>query len=514
MISIMDEIKIAIHGIWQRRWLAMAAAWGLCLLGWLVVTIIPNSYESRSRILVDLNDVLPTDGAPLVDRRQRLDELRQTINSARNLEQVAVASGMIDRAADDRARAAAAATLQEAIEVKATQDNIFELIVQIGGGGRSDSDNAQLATRIIESTIAVFRDEQVRGGTADAERDIRFLDAQMRETEGRLRTAEAARAQFEGRNFGLLPGAGSPSVRLESARAEIGQIDTQLISAQSALGAINAQISSTPTTISVPGIGPTGISMAQQQLASSQAELASMRARGLTSVHPDVMALEAQIVALRNQVARQPSAGGSGATSQPNPAYSSLVTVRAERQGQVAALQARRAALNAEISGMTVRQTQEPGIAAEYERLNRAYNVQREQFDRLQAQRERIRLRGETETTGDAVRIDILDAPTRPRSPASPNRPLLLLGVLFMGLAGGIVTALAMSQLQTTYPTAARLAKASGLPVIGSITEILTDELVTARRAKLRRFALAGGGLVALCALLLTVEFIQRGMVG
>ncbi len=514
MISIMDEIKIAIHGIWQRRWLAMAVAWSLCVLGWLVVTLIPNTYESRGRILVDLNDVLPTDGAPLVDRRQRLDELRQTINSARNLEQVALASGMIDRAADDRARAAAVATLQEAIEVSATQDNIFELTVQIGGGGRSDADNAQLATRVIESTIAVFSDERVRGGTLDAQQNIRFLDAQMRETETRMRTAETARGQFEAQNFGLLPGASSPSSRLEAARAEIGQIETQLISAQSALGAMNGQISATPATIAVPGIGPTGASMARQQLSSAQAELASMRARGLTSVHPDVMGLEAQIGALRAQVAREPAAGGGGGSTQQNPAYSSLVALRAERQGQVVALQSRRAQLNAEIASMTSRRTQEPAIAAEYDRLNRAYTVQREQFDRLQAQRERIRIQGETETSGDAVRIDILDAPTRPRSPASPNRPLLLLGVLFAGLAGGVASALAMSQLQTTYPTAARLAKASGLPVIGSITEILTDELVAARRAKLRRFALAGGGLALLCGVLLTVEFIQRGMVG
>jgi hypothetical protein len=140
--------------------------------------------------------------------------------------------------------------------------------------------------------------------------------------------------------------------------------------------------------------------------------------------------------------------------------------------------------------------------------------VFKEQYDRLVAQRERIRIQGSSASSGDAIRVEILDEPTRPRSPAAPNRPLLLLGVLLAGLAGGIGTAFAMSQLQTTYPTAARLAKASGLPVVGSITEILTDELVSARRAKLRRFALAGVGLAAVCAVLLAVEYVQVGMVG
>jgi polysaccharide chain length determinant protein (PEP-CTERM system associated) len=514
MISLMDEVKIALHGIWQRRWLAMAVAWVLCLLGWLVVSFIPNSYESRARMLIDVTDVLPADGAPPIDVRQRLDELRQTINSARNMEQVALQAGIIDRAASDRQRADAALGLQDAVDVTATQDNIFEIVATVGGGGRSDANNAQLATRVIESTISVFQDEQIRGGTASAQQRIRFLDAQITETEGKMRQAQNARSQFETQNFGLLPGAGSASSRLDAARAEIGQIETQMVSAQSSLGAINAQISSTPPTISVPGISPTGVSMARQQLANAQAELATMRARGLTSVHPDVMALEAQIGALRTQVSREPSTGGSSGTTQQNPAYGSLLAIRAERQGQVAALQARRSQLNGEIASMTSIRTREPAVAAEYDRLNREYNVHKDLYDRLVAQRERIRLRGAAASTADSIRVEILDEPTRPRTPSEPNRPLLLLGVLLAGLAGGVGTALALSQLQTTYPTAARLAKASGLPVIGSITEILTDELRSARSAKLRRFALAGGGLAALCGVLLAVEFVQRGMVG
>lgn len=513
MMSVMDEVKIALHGVWQRRWLAMAVAWGLCLLGWLLVSLVPNSYESRARILIDLNDVLPDATTDVLGQRQRLEELRQTIASARALEQVALTSGMIDRGADDRTRADAVARLQEAVEVNATQDNIFELVATIGAGGRSDSDSAQLSTRVVEAIITVFRDEQIRGGSASAQQNVRFLDTQIAEVERRMREAEAARAAFEARNFGLLPGAGSATSRIDAARAEMAQIDTQLIAAQSTLGAINAQLSATPPTISVPGIGSTGASVARQQLASAQTELANMRARGLTDVHPDVMALNAQIAALRSQVAREPSGAASGSSS-PNPAYAGLQMQRAERQGQVTALQSRRGQLQAEISAITSRRTQEPAIAAEYDRLNRDYNVQKDQYDRLVTQRESQRLRGAAESNADAVRIDVIDPPTRPRLPVSPNRPLLLLAVLFAGLGGGLAAAFAVSQIQTTYPTAQRLAQASGLPVIGSVTEILTDELRAGRRVKLKRFAMAGGGLAALCLVLLAVEFVQRGMVG
>src|SRR3546814_14908018 len=59
MNNIYDEILIALHSVWNRRWLALAVAWGICLVGWLVVALIPNSYESSARIFVQMQSILP-----------------------------------------------------------------------------------------------------------------------------------------------------------------------------------------------------------------------------------------------------------------------------------------------------------------------------------------------------------------------------------------------------------------------------------------------------------------------
>lgn len=511
MTSLLDELKIVVHGIWQRRWLAMAIAWAICLIGWLLVSLMPDKFESRARILVDINTIVPDASSNPLDDQRRFEQLRQSIASARNLQQVAVTSGMIDRAADDQARAAAAATLQTATEIQATPDNIVTLTVTLGGGGRSDSENAALVTRVVESMISVFRDEQIRGGAANAAQSIRFLDGQIGEMQGKLTTAEQARAGFEARNLGLLPGAGSGASRLEAARAELAGVETQLAGAQSALAAANSQLAGVPQMVPGGGIGAAGGSAVRQQLASAQAELSGMRARGLTEQHPDVVVLRSQIASLQAQAAREGPAGAGGV---PNPAYTTLASMRAERQAQAAALMSRRAQLSSEIAQITANRTQEPAAAAEYDRLNRDYTVLKDQYDRLVARREQLRLRGAAESNADAVRIDVLDPPTAPKTPSQPNKPLLLLGVLFFGMAGGAAAAFALSQIQTTYATAARLARASGLPVIGSVTEILTDELRQSRRHRLKQFSMAGAGLGAMCLLLLIVEYIQRGMVG
>lgn len=513
MTSLLDEFKVVLHGIWQRRWLAMAVAWALCLLGWLVVALIPNTFESRARVLIQVNDVVNDGSSSALDTQRRQIELRQSLTSVRNLEQVAVASGLIDRAADGATRADAARSLQQAIKVTSSPDSdMIDIVATIGGGGRSNAENAAMVTRVMENIISVFRDEQVRGGAANAQQNIRFLDGQITELQTKLGTAEAARAGFEARNLGMLPGTGSPSIRLESARSELSQVDTQLAGASSGLAAANAQLASTPPTISIPGLPSVGGGVARQQLASAQAELSAMRARGLTDQHPDVVALSAQIGALRAQAAREPTGGSAGST-QPNPSYSSLQSIRAERAAQVSALQSRRAQLAAEIATITSLRTREPAVAAEYDRLNRDYTVIKEQYDRLVARREQIRLRGAAESNADAVRVEVMDEPSRPTTPVAPNKPLLLFAVLFGGLGGGIATAFALSQVQATYPTAARLARASGLPVIGSVTEILTEQLRVSRGQRLRRFAAAGAGLGALCLVLLAVEIFQRSSV-
>lgn len=60
MNSLYDEFRVALHSVWTRRWLVLAVAWGICILGWLAIASIPNRYDSRARLLVDINEILPT----------------------------------------------------------------------------------------------------------------------------------------------------------------------------------------------------------------------------------------------------------------------------------------------------------------------------------------------------------------------------------------------------------------------------------------------------------------------
>ncbi|SEH12032.1 polysaccharide chain length determinant protein, PEP-CTERM locus subfamily [Sphingopyxis sp. YR583] len=510
MNSLYDEFRVALHSVWTRRWLVLAVAWGICILGWLAIASIPNRYDSRARLLVDVNEILPDD-AQIGGARPQIDQIRETLTSARNMEKVAATTGLLPAGASERDKAGAVAMLQKNIKVVPQQDNIFEITSSVAVGSLSDADNAKLASGVLDSLITVFRDDQLRGGRMNAREGLKFLDAQIADREKALREVEARRGAFEAQNIGMIPGgAGSPAQRVDAARAELSQIDSQLVSAQAQLAAANGQLASTPQ--SIPGAGGgVGGGVARQQLAGAQNELSSMRARGLTDAHPDIIALKSQIASLKAMADREGTGGGGGGMQ--NPAYASLAAMRAERQATVSALSARKGQLMGDISKITAQQIQNPGIAAEYDRINGEYTAFKAQYDKLLAQREQVRLRGSVQTETDAIKIELLDPPSKPTSPAAPNRPLFLTLVLLAGIGGGIGAAFGLGQVRASYATAAKLERASGLPVIGSITEVVTPERHLDRRKKLVWLAGGGGALVGLYALLLIAEFIQRGMV-
>ncbi len=91
-----------------------------------------------------------------------------------------------------------------------------------------------------------------------------------------------------------------------------------------------------------------------------------------------------------------------------------------------------------------------------------------------------------------------------------PNRPLLLTGVLILAILAGFGAAFAAGQLKTTYPTAARLEAAAGLPVIGAIGEVVTAAQPALRRKQLRWFAGGAGARALAYVALIGVEFLQR----
>jgi hypothetical protein len=100
-----------------------------------------------------------------------------------------------------------------------------------------------------------------------------------------------------------------------------------------------------------------------------------------------------------------------------------------------------------------------------------------------------------------------------PSVPAAPNRPIFLTVVLVVALGAGVAAAFVAGQLQTTFPTQNRLASVTGLPVLGTITEVVTAAERLRRRQRLVWLGGTGAALGGAYVLLMLVEFWQRSSV-
>ncbi|MBL7335210.1 chain-length determining protein, partial [Escherichia coli] len=68
---------------------ALGVAWGIALIGWLAISLVPNRYESTARIFVQTGSVLSDKvGISPNDQRADVDRVRQTLTSGENLTQV------------------------------------------------------------------------------------------------------------------------------------------------------------------------------------------------------------------------------------------------------------------------------------------------------------------------------------------------------------------------------------------------------------------------------------------
>ena len=505
MNGLYDEIRIALFSVWNRRWLALAVAWAVCVLGWLVVAMIPNGYESKARVQVRTQSILPDKvGISSNDRRKTVQQLEQTLTSSTNLEQVIRGTDLGQTIATEKEMAGKIESLRKNIEVKSDQDDFFTITASQPSG--------RLARDVVQKLIDVAEEDNIAGDRKETTQTLRFLDKQIDARKAELDQAEAKRIEYESSNLGLLPGVGSVSQRMEAARAELAQIESQLIQAQSALAALNGQLSGTPSTISTPSFGGGGGNPAATAYAQAQGELASMRSRGLTDQHPDVISMKKQVGALGAQARSAGTGGGSTSYQSPNPAYSSLQSLRAERQAAATALAARKQAIQADMAQLAAKQTSEPAVAAEYERINREYEGLKTQYDKLVTDRDQVRLRGQVETQTDSIQFKVINQPQVSNVPAAPNRPLLLALVLFAGLGAGVGIAFALGHLQTSFPTAAKLEKASGIPVVGAISQILNQGQRAERAKRMKLFYGGAAALGGVFALLLVAEFIQRSL--
>ncbi|OYW39372.1 MAG: chain length-determining protein [Hydrogenophilales bacterium 12-61-10] len=476
MDQVLQQILGYAKATWQRRWWGVAVAWLACIVGWTWVMTIPDRYEASSRVYVDTQTLLKPllqglTAEPNVEQQIKL--MTRQLVSRPTLEKVA-------RMTD--------------LDVKAKTPEQTEAMYTI----KFQDANADLAKKVVQSLLTIFVETSLGKTRQDISSSQRFIEDQLQQYQQKLTDSENALKEFKQKHIGMMPGQGGDYyAKLAEVSAQLRQAQLDQQEAINRRNQLKQQLADEEPEL-VAAAAATTDGEIDSRIQALQKQMDQLRLQ-YTDLHPDIQANKRLVERLEAQkktdmAARKADPAGSKIQ---NPVYQQLTIAIAEADATVASLQARVGEYQRRYNELRSASNMVPQVEQEYTQLMRDYDVYRQNYDALLKRRESVTMSGEVESKTDTVDFRVIDPPFVPSQPAWPNRPMLLSLVTLGGLGAGVVVAFLLSQLRRTVTDRRVLRELTGLPLLGAVSRVETDETRRRKRKGLLTYLAALGSLIA-----------------
>jgi len=481
--------------IWQYRWHAAVFSWFLCLAGWVAVSMIPNRYEASARVYVDTQSILKplmTGLAVQPNLDQQIVMMTRTLINRPNVEKIIRMSDLDIRVRTQEEKEGLIDRLGKQIELRsAGRDNLYTIAYA--------DPSPDVAKKIVQSLLTIFVESSLGDKRKDADQARRFLDEQIRGYEQKLVVAETALKDFKQKYLGFVPGEGPGRdyfSRLSDTAAALNQAKLDLREAETARDSMRKQLSGdVPIVLSDKEL--TSDPELESRIQTLRKNLDTMRLN-YTEQHPDIIGAKRVIEQLEQQKKKALSERkSSGSLLRESPAFQQMQLSLAESEANVASLQARVSEYDRRYTELRAAADKVPQVEAEYTQLNRDYDVNKQNYEKLLGRRESAQISGDMDANTGVMDFRIIDPPRVPLVPSSPNRQLLSLVVLLVGVASGIAVAFVLSQIRPTFSDRKSLRLVTGLPILGSVSMIWTEGQRARRKRNLIALAASYAGLIA-----------------
>jgi polysaccharide chain length determinant protein (PEP-CTERM system associated) len=477
----MDPVRIMLLqyllAAWRRRWSGILMAWLVCGLGWVGTYAIPNQFESNARLFVDTDAILTPllrGIAPEQAPATQLEVLQRTLLSKPNLEKLISKTDLDLTIGGPLDRERLITRLGTDIKVTPQTKNLFTISYR--------DKNPRLARDVVQTLLTIFVENATGSNRTDMENARRFLERQIQSFQQQLHAAEQRRAEFRVRYMEILPNDLNPNVgALETARTQVTQLSGRLQDAIIQRDSLRKEVQNAPVMLvaEAGAVASTGLPPTTK-LADAVDALRTLALRD-TGLHPDVIAQMKLVESLRTAGGRSNGskaasgsemANGDAASltrSVPNPVYDQLKVRLIEAETQVISLTRQRDEANATQDRLEKISREQPGLFAEYQNMDRDYNVLRKNYEDLLGRLQSANIAQAADTQADKVKLQVIDPPEVAKIPATPNRPLLVTGVLLGGVTVGFGMTILFGQFDQSFSSIDDL-RALGVPVLGGIS--------------------------------------------
>jgi polysaccharide chain length determinant protein (PEP-CTERM system associated) len=520
--QVLDEVRSA----WRFRWLGLTAGFIVALVGWAIVFALPDRYQADARVFVDTRTALkPALQGLTTDQNvdAQINYVRQSLLEGPQLEKIAKDTGVLEASVtDERARARILNRLSDRIAI-----TVFSAGNQ--GDERSTAGtiysfhytdpSRERALLLVETLVTTFVEQTLGGKREGSEHAQKFLETQIKDYEQRLSAAEDRLAAFKKKNVGLMPSEqGGYFTQLQNEVDAAKKADTNLSIALSRRDELakqlhsDAAISGAGTTSLMVGGRPGSGSDTLSRIQEAQARLDELLLK-FTDRHPNVIAARATLDELKKRRAAELDSlrrGDAGAVASSgagnNPVYQNIQLELNKEDVEIAALRRELAQHQGTVAELRQRLNSAPQVEAEYQQLNRDYDVNKAQYTALLESYQKARL-GERADNAGSVRFEVVLPPTAPAAPVFPRRTILLTLIWLAAMAVTAGVAYAMTLFRPIVSSVRSVNELTPYPVLGVVGVAFPSRQRRDFRRHIWRFSSATAGLCAVFAAALVLNW-------
>lgn len=470
--------------LFRRRWLVLFTFLVVVLGTALVTWIIPNKYESRMKILVKNQRVdvaitpEATGGAPVgVDTDVSETEINSEIElimSRDLLTQVVKETGLSQPAAPvfwkksapeaDRIETAANDLAKELVIAPVKKANIISISYS--------ANSPEVAAAVLKKLGELYLEKHLKLHHPTGASD--FFKEKADQYETQLQASEKQLTNFQQDNS-LVVLAQQKDLTLQKtaeAKAKLLESEAAFSEATNRIQRIEQQLAATPKRIitqskSIPA------QYSAERLNTMMVELQNRRTQLLTKFRPDdrlVKEVDAQIRTTREALDKAESQTSTEQQTDLNPLRQTLETEYSRARLEQTGAQARRDTLAAQLRDYEGSLRKLEGDTTTHNDLQRQVKEAEENYQLYAKKREEARIADELDRQ-KITNVSIAEAPSVPRIPSSPNRPLNLVLGVFVATFLSLGAVFSAEMLGDTVHTAKQLEGLTGATVLATIPE-------------------------------------------
>jgi len=452
----------------------------------------PASYRSSATILIEDQEIPPEFVMATVTTyaEKRIESIRQRIMSTTRLLEIINRFNLYRKERERQSTEEVIAKMRENLKLTPISANVKDP----RGYGKTGSTtiaftlsfqgrNPITVQKVANQLTSLFLEENLKVRERQTMETTRFLEDEMNKVGEELFAIEQKIAAFKQEHINELPELYQTNLQmLNSLEREISRLEEQRSSVRDREALLQSQLAALSPYLENEKQNER-LDMLQETLVSLQASF--------TSQHPDVVKTKTEIERLQKELEATSSQDQPKIKEPDNPAYISVNTQVEALKIEYTTVERQIAELYEQKKDYQMRLATTPKIEQKYNSLLIERNNTKQKYDDLMRKFMEARVAHGLEKEQKGERLTLIDPARVPEKPFKPNRiGILLMGIVF-GVGLGIGFAALLEYTDNSVRKVEALTRATKLPVLAGIPEIMTDK--QKKRVRIRRIAMAVG---------------------